>query len=720
MSLCSNCPLANVGATAALIVCCALPVAAHGQQTTPDSAHPRTTLTRVTVRDTANRRRPSYSTQRTSSATRTDVPLRDVPQSAAIVTKTLIGDQAMRGMADVVRYVPGVTMGQGEGHRDAPVMRGQSTTADFFIDGARDDAQYYRDVYNVERVEALKGPNAMIFGRGGGGGVINRVMKQATWAPVREIALTGGSFRQRRATADIGGVFSPTVAWRVNALHDNSATFREFSGAERSGVNPTLAVLAGGTLIQLGYERVLDHRIVDRGVPSFQGGPSSAPIRTFFGDPTASRSRLKADGASAIVSRTLIAGAGGFDGLQLRNRTQWMQYDKFYQNVFPGAVTADGAAVSISGYNNDTQRTNFFNQTDLTASLTRGNVHQTLLLGAELARQETGNLRKTGYFGATGSAPATVTAPFTSPLVRGALTFAPSATDGDSHTMLTSSAIYAQHQSSVGAHLQTVLGLRADQLALDFRNNRNAQELRRRDVLISPRAGLVLKPVEALSVYGSYSVSFLPGSGDQFGSLTVTTQTLEPEQFTNRELGVKWDVRNDFAVTGAVYRLDRTNTSAPDPLLPGVVVQTGAQRSVGWELSVTGAPTARWQIAGGYSNQVATIVARTSGAAAGARVPLVPRQTVSIWNRYQMHARMGAGVGVIQQATMFTAIDNTVSLPAFTRIDAAVFLTLSRTLRAQINIENLLDRQYYPTSHNNNNIMPGSPRLIRVGLTAVQ
>ena len=133
--------------------------------------------------------RRSYSESDTATATRTDTPLRDVPQSVTIVTNDLMEDQAMRSMADVVRYVPGVSMGQGEGHRDAPTLRGNSSTADFFVDGVRDDVQYYRDLYNAERVEVLKGPNAMIFGRGGGGGVVNRVTKEAGFQPIQRTTL---------------------------------------------------------------------------------------------------------------------------------------------------------------------------------------------------------------------------------------------------------------------------------------------------------------------------------------------------------------------------------------------------------------------------------------------------------------------------------------------------------------------------------------------------
>ena len=672
-------------------------------------------LERITVSDSLRRRR-AYAVSRTSSATRTSTLLRDVPQSATIISRALIADQAMQGMGEVVRYVPGITMGLGEGHRDAPTIRGNSSTADFFIDGIRDDAQYYRDTYNVERVEALKGANAMVFGRGGGGGILNRVIKDAQWQPARALSMTGGSFEQRRATLDIGQGFGTHLAGRLNGLYEHSANFRQASDNERIGVNPTAALMLGRTMVRMGYEFYRDRRVVDRGIPSFQGAPANTAARTYFGDPDASPSTLTAQSLAATVDRLLWRGNDVVDGLQFRNRTRLMTYDKFYQNVFPGAVNATGSSVSLSGYNNGTDRQNLFNQTDLTATVTRGALRQTLLVGAELGRQATDNIRHTAYFGSSGSTATSFAVPFSAPMARTPVEFRASASDADNRTVLTTQALYAQNQIEVGPHVQAVLGLRYDRLNIDFTNNRNRQQLSRRDNLVSPRAGLVIKPAQPVSIYGSYSVSYLPSSGDQFASLTATTRTLEPEQFTNREVGIKWDANRDLALTAAVYRLDRTNTTAPDPVTPSLIVQTGEQRTTGWEVGISGAPTERWQIAGGYANQNARIVSQTLAARVGARPGLVPRNTLSLWNRVQLVKQVGAGLGVVHQDRMFAAIDNVVTLPAFTRVDGALFVSITDALRAQLNVENLLDTRYFPTAHSNNNIMPGSPRTVRITL----
>jgi catecholate siderophore receptor len=662
-------------------------------------------LTPLTV---VGSRSVGYAARRTTTATRTDTPLRDAPQSVSVVTGELIADQSMQSMADVVRYVPGITMGQGEGHRDAPTIRGNSSTADFFVDGVRDDAQYLRDLYNAERVEALKGSNAMIFGRGGGGGVINRVTREAQWAPTRAFTLETGSYEHRRGTIDVGQGLGGSVAARFNGVFEDSRGFRDEFGLRRFGLNPTLAVALGArTTVRAGYEYFSDERTVDRGIPSFQGRPSNADIHTFFGNPDLSNSEVQVQAANAFVEH-------GIGGLTIRNRTRWASYDKFYQNSFPGALNAEGSMVTLSAYNNATDRSNLFNQTDLTWAMNTGGVRHTLLAGAEFGRQETENFRETGYYN---DATTSITAPFGSPTVATPITFRQSASDADNEATATVAGVYVQDQLELSRYLQAIVGLRFDRFDVDFHNNRNDESLDRSDDLLSPRAGLIVKPMEAMSLYGSYTVSYLPSSGDQFSSLNATTETLEPEQFTNYEVGAKWDVLPNLALTSAVFRLDRTNTSAPDPSDPTRTVQTGEARTTGWELGAQGSVTDFWQMTAGFSQQRAKITSTTTAAAEGKQVPLVPRRTVSLWNRVQVLPQVGLGLGVLHQTKMFAAIDNTVTLPGFTRVDGAVFVRITPLLGAQVNVENLLDEQYYPTSHGNNNILPGAPRAVRLSLT---
>ena len=648
-----------------------------------------------------------------SSATRTPTPLRDVPQSVSIVSRELMADQRMASMSDVVRYMPGVGIAQGEGNRDTPILRGNSSTSDFFVDGVRDDAQYFRDVYNIERVEALKGPNAMVFGRGGVGGVINRVTRQAEWTSSREASVQLGSWHNRRATADLGHGIKDIAAVRVTGMFEDSDSYRAGVGVERYGVNPTLAFHLGPrTILRAGYEYFHDGRTADRGITSFNGRPVAADPGTFFGDPALSQARATVNLLSSVVEHTFG------HGMTLRSRVGYGSYDKFYQNVFPGAVDTAGRSVSLLAYNHFSPRQNIFSQTDLIVTRRTGRIAHTILAGAEVGRQASENLRHTGYFTSGQPNATSLLVPLASPTVSTRVEFRPSATDADHRSVATVAAMYAQDQVVLSRHLHSVLGLRVDRFNVSLHNNRNGVDLASQDVLVSPRVGLILKPIEPLSLYGSYSLSYLPRAGEQLGSLTVTNQALDPERFRNYEVGAKWDVTPALALTSAVYRLRRENVAVPDPADPTRFILVDAQQTQGLEVGFNGNVTPAWSVAGGYAYQVGEITRSISATAqAGAALAQLPRNSMSLWSKYQLTTRVGAALGLIYRGEVFTSTDNLVRLPRYTRVDAAVFVNLTSRLQAQVNVENLANRRYYAAAHNNFNITPGSPMSLRLSLT---
>jgi catecholate siderophore receptor len=661
-------------------------------------------LPRVTV--TGQRESDGYVNDHSRSAMKTDTPLRDIPQAVTVVTRELIRDQSMQSLTDVARYVPGAGMAQGEGNRDTIILRGNSSTADFFVDGVRDDVEYFRDLYNVDRVEALKGPNAMIFGRGGAGGVINRVTRQAQWDRVREASVEGGSWQHGRATFDVGDGVSDRLALRVTGVVENSESFRDGFGLERRGVNPTAAIQLGeDTTLRLSYEYFDYDRTADRGIPSLAGRPLATDPSTFFGDPDLSTTRATVNQAAVALEHYFS------DHVVLRNRTMYADYDKFYQNVFPGAVNAGTGTVAISAYNNEQLRESLFNQTDLEFAFETGSVGHRVLAGLELGQQVTDNFRNTGYFNDVATS---FQAPLSNPTISVPVTFRQSATDADNHGRATIAAVYLQDQIALSPRVEAVLGLRFDRFDVDFRNNRTGQRFESRDDLLSPRAGLIFKPAEPVSLYASYSMTYIPRAGTQLNSLNLSNQALDPEEFENTEIGVKWDLREGLALTAALFRLDRGNVVIPDPNQPGESLLVDGQRSEGLELGVSGRIRDNWSLVGGYAWQDGEL----TEALGGTRLAQLPRHVVSLWNRLDLTPRWGAGLGVIHQTRMFAAADNAVTLPGFTRVDAAVYFTPSDRLRLQLNVENLLDDTYYPNAHNNNNISPGSPLAVRVGVTA--
>jgi catecholate siderophore receptor len=664
-----------------------------------------TALPKVTV--TAQHDSDGYLVEHSRTATKTDTPLLDVPQSVSVVTADLIKDQSMQSLADLVRYVPGAGTAQGEGNRDTVILRGNSSTSDFFLDGVRDDVEYYRDLYNLDRVEVLKGPNAMIFGRGGAGGVVNRVSRQANWQPVREVSLQGGSWDNRRASADVGGAVNDRVAARVMGVYENSGSYRDGVDFERRGVNPTVAWKVGdATVVRLSYEYDDYDRTADRGLPSERGRPFATSSSTFFGDPDRSSTYATVNLASLVVDHSFGNGAS------LRNRTLFGDYDKFYQNVFAGgAVDAGTGLVPLSAYNNEQLRENFFNQTDFSIAFETGAIGHEILAGIELGRQVTDNFRETGYFNDTDLV---FLAPASDPTVSVPVTFRQSATDADNHGRATVAAAYVQDQIRLSPQWLAVIGLRYDRFDMDFENHRTGDRIETSDDPVSPRGGLIYKPFEDLSLYASYSKSFVPRAGSQLASLTPTNAAFDPEEFENLEAGAKWDLNPGLSLTAAVFQLDRTNVVIPDPNDPSSSILVDGQRTEGIELGIGGRISEAWSLQGGYAYQDGHLTERLGGT----RLAQLPRHVASLWNRYDLTEAWGVGLGVIYQSEMFAAADNLVSLPEFTRVDAAVFYAPTERLRLQVNVENLLDEDYYPYAHNDNNITPGSPLAVRVGLTA--
>jgi catecholate siderophore receptor len=682
-------------------------------QTVPTSP----TLPSVTVTGTEDR---ASVAKRSTTATKTDTALIDTPQSISVITKEQIRDQAAQSVAEALRYVPGVGFAQGEGNRETPIFRGVSTTADFFVDGVRDDVQYYRDLYNIERVEVFRGPNAMIFGRGATGGLLNRVSKTPDWKPAASGSLTLGSGSNKRITTDLNQPINDDFAFRLNALYEDSGSYRDGVSLKRRGINPTLAWrVSSRTLATFGYEYFKDDRIADRGVPSFNGRPVDTSLGTFFGNAAASPTGTSLNAMTAAIEHEF----GG--GLTLRNRTRWSDQDKFYQNVYPGATDATGTTVALSAYNNATQRKGFFNQTDLTYALQTGSVRHTLLAGAEFSRQDTDNFRNTGYFpgGVT-----SVNVPISNPVSLLPVTFRQSATDANNTGRAKVAAFYLQDQLELSPSFQVIAGLRYDQFKVDFTNNRDGQQLSPSDSLVSPRLGLIYKPLKDMSVYANYSVAYLPRSGDQLSSLSATNASLAPEKFKNYELGVKWDLRANLSATAAVFRLDRANVVVLDPTDPTNIrtILSNGQRVQGLELTLAGNITPAWSTTGGYAYTDAKFVADTTATLrTGASIAQVPKHTLSWWNRYDFTPAWAAAVGVIYRTNMFAANEliptaltpvPNVLLPGYTRVDTAVYYKLDTKTNLQLNVENLLNKKYFLNANSNNNITPGSPRALRVSL----
>ncbi|MYM22731.1 TonB-dependent siderophore receptor [Duganella sp. FT135W] len=635
--------------------------------------------------------------------------LRDTPQSISILAADQIRDRRLLSIDDLLVYVPGVQPSLGEGNRDNAVFRGYNSSADFYLNGMRDDVQYFRDFYNIETVEVLKGPNAMALGRGGSGGAINRVSKQAQWRDIGDADVLLGEWRQRRASVDVGAALNPQWAWRLNAVDEHSNSFRNGVWLARYGINPALAWRDGdGTLVQASYEHFRDHRTTDRGVPSYGGRPVASDTSTFFGDPVNSHNGVDIDSMTLRLEQRLAP------TLQFTSQLHYAVYDKYYQNVFPGGMDDGGATVRMLGYASATRRSNLFYQASLDATVGQ---HR-LSAGLELGRQRSDNARTTGYFDTLGTDVRFVSVPLGQPTFTLPVSFRASPTDTGNASTARNLSLYVQDQWTLSPQWQMVAGLRAEKLDVDLRDIRNGVQLASHDRPLSPRLGVIYRPAAQLSLYASFSQAYAARVGEQMASLTAGNQDLAPEVVRNQELGARWDDGDALSASVAVYQLRRANVLVADPVNTGDEELVDGQRGQGMELELSSRVNRDWTLSAGYAWQRSRLTAtQNASSQAGAQMPHVPRQSLSLWSRHTLAPGLEGALGLIARSSMFSSTSNRVVLPGFARLDASVYYQIDQRNRLQFSLENLLDRAYYASSYNDNNISVGSPRAIRIGLS---
>ncbi len=642
-----------------------------------------------------------YTVDDGSSSTKTPTPLIDTPQAVSVVTRDQLDDQNVRQLGEALRYVAGISMESGEGHRDEVFIRGQETTADFYLNGLRDDAQYYRSLYNVERVEILKGSNALTFGRGGGGGVINRVSKTANPQDAFiSAAASAGTFGAFALSADVNQPIGGKSAARINATYEEFNNHRDSYDGRFFGIAPTVTTqLSDQTRLVIGYSYDDDERLTDRGVPSFNGLPLDNFDKTLFGDPDFNTASSQVHIARARLDHAFS------DALSINVSGQYANYDKAYANVVPRST--DGATVELSGYRDTTKRENFIGQGNLIWQGKTGAIGHTLLTGFEVSRQDTQNARANAQFATPGGLESRVTVPLERRLTLPAVSLTPLSRSRDSQ--LTVLSAYLQDQIEIGEIIQLIGGIRFESFDLETRDVLSGTDADRKDEKWSPRFGVVVKPQESVSVYASYTESFLPQAGDQFLILSPTSASFAPEKFENIELGVKWAPRADLLFSAALFQLDRSNTQAPDPTGSGLTVLTGESRTKGIELQLAGNITSNWHANFGYTYLDGKIRSETSSAPAGTRLQQVPKHHIAAWSRYDFTEQFGLGAGLVHASKQFASFSNAVVLPSYTRIDLAAYYTINDAIALQANVNNLFDEDYYASAHGDNNIQPAQP-----------
>ena len=682
-----------------------------------------------------------YLSTEQANSIKTPTPIIDVPQSLSIFTDEEIKARGIVDIRGLVDYTPGINTSQGEGHRDAVVFRGNRSTADFYIDGNRDDVQYYRSLYNLEQVEILRGPNALLFGRGGTGGVINRVTKKAKIGEQFTQFQTGvDTFSGFTGQVDANFATSDSSSVRINAHYDSLENHRDFFDGDRFGFTATGRFeLSTDTTLDLTYEYADHERFVDRGIPSDPNTlrPAEQLEDITFTDPDRSFTTLEANVFRAALehrfSDTLKGNFSAFYG----------DYDKVYANFFPVSFDPTENLVGLDGYIDTTERQNLILSSNLVAEFSTGGIEHTLIFGGEYIDTESAQDRLNSVFASNDDDVALFSVARPIDFNNGSATVFTPQPDGsflqeetvntfsdlndDTVTDIQVISFYVQDQIAISEQLDIVVGLRYDSFDIDELDIENGNELSSSDDdEISPRLGVIYKPRENVSLYASYSESFLPRSGEQFANIGATdgnNNPLDADEFENTEIGAKWDVNSSLSLTAAIFE-NQQNSAQVDGDDPSganlIVVET---QVTGFEFQASGSVNDFWSVSANYS-YLDSEFGSQNPAVDGRRAREVPENTFSIWNSFDLSPNLGLGLGAIYQDESFTSNpsastpdDQRVVLPSYVRVDLAGYYNISDNLRLQLNIENLLDRDYFPNSHTANNITVGAPINARFSLS---
>lgn len=651
-------------------------------------------------------------------ALKTPTPVIDIPQSLTIYTAAQLDQQGLTSIGDIVEYTPGVNTSQGEGHRDAIVFRGVRSTADFFIDGVRDDVQYYRSLYNLEQVEIIRGPNAMTFGRGGTGGVLNRVTKKGVIGQdFTAYQLGSNSFGKFGGQIDSNFDTGDNWALRINAFYEGLENHRDFFDGDRIGINPTAKInLSDDTTLNLSYEYADYQRFIDRGIPTgADGRPVESLEDVVFGDAELNTTDLKAHLLRARMehnfSDRLKANFSAFHG----------DYDKFYQNFYASDYDPTSNVVELDGYADTTLRQNTILTGDLIGQFDAGSTRHTVLAGVEYIDTSSDQFRYNAFFdtsaadvaagvpGArTDQANFLATRPISlrngsGTLADGRMTNVNFDADlnDDTRVGIDVFSFYMQDEIAFSDKFDVTAGFRYDSFDIEVFNVPANETRARKDEEISPRLGMVYKPKENMSLYGSYSESFLPRSGEQYANINGDNNRLDPNTFANLEAGLKWDIGQKLGLTAAVFEIEQESPVVSDDNTESFdVIETTIE---GIEIQLQGQVLDRWYLSAGYSY--------LDGEQANGmlRPRELPENMFSAWNSIRVTDKFSFGLGMTYQDESFINNSNTAVLPSYTRFDAAAYYTVSDLWRIQLNLENLTDELYFPNAHSTHQATVGAP-----------
>lgn len=673
-----------------------------------------------------------------SSGLKSSLALEDTPRSITVISEEQIEAQGLKSIGDIVDFTPGVINSQGEGHRDAIVIRGKRTTQDFFRDGVRDDVQYYRPLYNIEQVEVLRGSDALTSGFGGAHGMVNRVSKKGVIGESFSIA-TGSvdTFGETIFQLDNNYEIDEDKALRVNMFGDNLENHRDFYYGNSFGVNPTMKIQTqSGGMLDVSYEYLNQERFIDRGIPT--GSTSTltnylTPIESLkdyvFADSTENYSTHEAHIFKAVYEHDLT------DKLTGRFSASYSDHDKLYQCLYASAYDQVNEQATLQGYVDTTQRDTAIFSYEISGQYETGSIAHNILGGIEYTSLNNDNdrfyadwtdQRGTDTDLAYGSKDYSKA---TFDLARNMVSnHAGTLPDGNQTVNNYNTAPYDKYlgdmsvfslylldEIALSESLDLILSLRLDDMDYDVAYRRgdqtSADDRSDSDETISPKVGLIYDLTDQASLYAVYSETFQQITGDQYANIKQDWyKDVDPITHETTELGFRFDINEGLILSTAYFDI---NSKTPNQVETGVYNISESEVS-GFELQVLGALSNNWFVSAGYTS----LDAEDSS---GNPIQEAPENVFSLWNNILISDRISVNFGIIYQDS--SIIDNDDDdpkpyLPDYTRVDVGATYALTDNTRLQVQIENLTDELYFPSSHDTHQATVGAPINATFGITS--
>jgi iron complex outermembrane receptor protein len=665
-----------------------------------------TTLPELSVTAESEREQDNPRVKEVSTATRTSTPVRYVPQAIDTVKTANVLDYGSNTLGKALEGIPNVSSGA-DTRFDSVRIRGFDASNDFYLDGVRDDSQYIRDLNNIERVEVLKGPAAVLYGRGSQGGIVNRVSKAPEHGRRSSIEAQGGSQDLRSLYADLSADPSDTISLRLNLGNEDSNSFRDGIDGSRQLFAPSMSWQLTpdlNWLVQYEYSRY--NRTPDRGIPGVNGRPADVSRSTTYGDTQRDYIDDRAQSLRSRLNYQLN------ETWQLRHTLGLFKLDSEFDNTYATGYNASNNTVTRQRWQQDLNTRNLFNNLEAEGDFNTLGLEHKLLVGLEFGSQRRD---PTLYTAPTGTVPSLdVSNPNRNLQHNG-----PLLVSSNNHTVVESRGLYLQDQVRLNDQWQILAGVRFDQFEVETTNKIKGISEPQDSNTTSPRLGVVYTPWRDHSFYASWSKTFSPVGGGLIGitpGAPGNTNDTGPEMTRQKEIGVKSDwLDQRLTTTLAVYELELYNRRTRDANNPEIIVLTGLQRSRGIELTATGNIVGNWYVRGGIGLQDATIV-KDNNNQEGNRINDVAKRNASLFVTWKPELGWYAETGLTLVGDRYADNQNTTVMPGYGRWDAlAGYRTHDWDVRAALN--NIADKTYYSSATSAAQIQPGDPRSLVVTST---